>query len=145
MKRISSICIMIAVFLMVGCGKNNVKVPSIEEYSWTMFSVQSGEDGQTIACGERGESILDTAKKIELTCVASDGNLTIKDKTNGKSYFGTYKFSESSSQAVIYEVVIDGKEGMAVTSMTKYQNGEEEPTFIISLEECSINFYADDF
>lgn len=134
-----------ALLLMVGCSKTNANVPSIEEYTWTMFSVQSSEDGQAIAYGERGDSTLDTAEKIELTCVASNGSLTITDKTNGKSYSGTYKFSESSSQAVIYEVVVDGKEGMAVASKTTYQNGGEEPTFIISLEECSINFYADDF
>lgn len=142
MRRII-ISIIFVLLLMTGCGKNNESVPHIESHTWSMFSVQSAEDGQAIAYGEYGSSTLDTAKKIELICVANDGSLTITDKTNGKSYFGTYKFSESSSQSVIYEVVVDGKEGMAVTSMTTYQNGDEKPTFIISLETCSINFYAE--
>lgn len=40
-------------------------------------------------------------------------------------------------------VIVDGMEGRAVVSMTAYQSVEEEPTFIISLEEYSINFYAE--
>ena len=85
----------------------------------------------------------DEAKQMELTCTANNGNLSIADKTNNKSYSGTYKHKETSTESVIYEVEIDGMEGMAVVSMTAYQNGEEEPTFIISLEEYSINFYAE--
>lgn len=143
MRRISSICMLLTLLLMVGCGKTNANVPSIEEYTWTMFSVQSAEDGQVIAYGERGDSTLDTAKKIELTCVVSDGSLTITDKTNGKSYSGTYRLKDTSSQAVIYDVVIDEKEGIAVVSMTTYNDDSGEPTFIIRLDDYAVNFYAE--
>jgi len=142
MKRISVI-IILALMLLVGCGKKSDSILKIEEYKWTMFSVQSKEDGMAIAYGERGSSTLDTAKQLELTCIAENGSLSIADKTNNKSYSGIYKHKETSTESVIYEVEIDGMEGMAVVSMTSYQNGEEEPTFIISLEEYSINFYSE--
>lgn len=141
MKRISVIMVL-TLLLLAGCGKNSKNLPKIEEYSWTMFSVQSKEDGQAIAYGERGSSTLDEAKQMELICTANNGNLNVIDKTNNKSYAGTYTVRETSAQSVIYDVEIDGMEGMAVISMTTYQNGEE-PTFIISLEEYSINFYAE--
>lgn len=142
MKRIS-IIIILALMLLAGCGQKSDSILKIEEYKWTMFSVQSKEDGMAIAYGERGSSTLDTAKQLELTCTAENGSLSIADKTNNKSYSGIYKHKETSTESVIYEVEIDGMEGMAVVSMTSYQNGEEEPTFIISLEEYSINFYAE--
>lgn len=142
MKRISVIIVFVLMFL-VGCGQKSDAVPKVEEYKWTMFSVQSKEDGMAIAYGERGSTTLDEAKQIELTCTADNGSLSIADKTNNKSYSGTYRHKETSTESVIYEVEIDGMEGMAVVSMTSYQNGEEEPTFIISLEEYSINFYAE--
>ena len=142
MKRISVI-IILALMLLVGCGKKSDSILKIEEYKWTMFSVQSKEDGMAIAYGERGSSTLDTAKQLELTCIAENGSLSIADKTNNKSYSGIYTHKETFTESVIYEVEIDGMEGMAVVSMTSYQNGEEEPTFIISLEEYSINFYSE--
>lgn len=142
MKRISAVVIF-ALLLISGCSKNNANVPKIEEYEWMMFSVQSMEDGQALVYGKRSSSTLDTTKQMELTCTADNGSLTITDKTNNKSYSGTYKLTETSSQSNIYEVVVNGMEGMAVVSMTTYRNGEDEPTFIISLEEYSINFYAE--
>ena len=142
MKRISVI-IVFALMFLVGCGQKSDAIPKIEEYKWTMFSVQSKEDGMAIAYGERGSSTLDGAKQMEMTCTADNGSLSIADKTNNKIYSGTYKLTETSSQSNIYDVIVDGMEGMAVVSMTSYQNGEEEPTFIIRLEEYSINFYAE--
>lgn len=141
MKRLSVIMIL-ALLFSAGCCKTEENVPKIEDYEWRMFSVQSMEDGQGLAYGECGGSTSETAKQIELTCAAKNGNLTITDKTNTKTYSGTYSLAEKSSQASIYEIVIEGMEGMAVVSMTTYQNGKEEPTFIISLEDYAVNFYA---
>ncbi len=141
MKRLG-ILIVTILLLMCGCGKDDVNIPKIDEYEWLMSSIQCNEtDGQAIAYGERGSSTLDTAMKLEMTCAANSGKLIITDKTNNKSYTGTYEFEDTSTQSAIYKVVIDGKEGMAVVSITTYQDGSDEPTFIISLEGYAINFY----
>ena len=123
MKRISVIIVFVLMFL-AGCGKKSDAIPKIEEYKWTMFSIQRKEDGQALAYGERGNSTLDEAKQMELTCTADNGSLSVVDKTNNKSYSGTYRHKETSTESVIYEVEIDGMEGMAVVSMTSYQNGD---------------------
>ena len=119
-------------------------MPKIEDYNWVMTSVQSMEtEGQAIAYGERGSSTLDTAKQIEMFCRAQNGKLTVTDQTNNKIYTGTYKFNGTDPQSSVYEVVIAGKEGMAVVAMTTYHDGSQNPTFIISLGDYTINFFAE--
>ena len=76
-------------------------------------------------------------------CRAQNGKLTVTDQTNNKTYTGTYKFNGTDPQSSVYEVVIDGKEGMAVVAMTTYHDGSQNPTFIISLGDYTINFFAE--
>ena len=64
MKKIVMLLVLL-VFFLTGCSS---RIPHIEDYSWVMTSVQSGEDGQAVAYGESGSSTLDTAKKS--TCTA---------------------------------------------------------------------------
>lgn len=141
MKKAGLLIILLLLFL-IGCSRSNV--PKIEDYNWVMTSVQSMEtEGQAIAYGERGSSTLDTAKQIEMLCRAQNGKLTVTDQTNNKTYTGTYKFNGTDPQSCVYEVVIDGKEGMAVVAMTTYHDGSQNPTFIISLGDYTINFFAE--
>ena len=135
------LCWVVALLFLTGCSNSNV--PRIEDYTWTMTSVQSKEtNGQVVAFGDRGSSTLASAKQIELTCTAQNGNLTFNDQTNHTTYTGTYKLSETEPQSSIYQVVVEGKEGVAVVAMTVYQDGSEEPTFIINLDEYTVNFFA---
>lgn len=139
MKKISLFLALLLLFLS-GCRSN---VPRIEEYSWDMTSVQSKEDGgQAIAFGERGSSTLTSAQQVELICVAKNGSLTLTDQTNNKTYTGTYQFIQTDPQSSIYEVIVDGKEGMAVVAMTSYQDGNQEATLIINLGIYTLNFFA---
>lgn len=140
MKKLASCWVVILLFL-TGCSNSNV--PRIEDNTWIMTSVQSKEtNGQVVAFGDRGSSTLASAKQIELTCTAQNGNLTFSDQTNHTTYTGTYKLNETDPQSSIYQVVVEGKEGVAVVAMTTYQDGSEEPTFIINLNEYTINFFA---
>lgn len=141
MKKIGFFLVMIMLFV-TGC--NNSKVLRIDAYDWVMSSVQSmAEKGQVVAFGERGSSTLDTAKKVEFVCKAENGKLMLSDQTNDKNYTGTYKLSQTDSQSSICQVIVEGKEGMAVVSMTSYHNGKQEPTCIISLGDYSINLFAE--
>lgn len=134
------LCLVVLLFL-TGCSNGNV--PRIEDYNWIMTSVQSKEtNGQVVAFGDRGSSTLASAKQIKLACTAQNGNLTFSDQTNHTTYTGTYKLSETDPQSSIYQVVVEGKEGVAVVAMTTYQDGSKEPTFIINLDEYTVNFFA---
>lgn len=140
MKKAGLLLVFLLV-LLTGCAG---KVPTIDEYSWVMTSVQSMEaGGQAVAYGERGSSTLETAKQIELLCEAEGGNLTLTDRTNHRTYTGTYQRSKDSPQGVIYEVTMEGQEGYAAVGMTTYQDGRQEPTLIFNLGDYAVNFFAE--
>ena len=132
---------MISLLFLGGCSKNSV--PKMEDYEWVMTSVQSNEDGRVIAFGGRKSSTFDSAEQVELTCQAESGILTLTDQTNSKIYTGTYKLTQTDPQSSIYEVIVNGNEGMAVVAMTTYNDGNQEPTFIVNLGDYSINFSAE--
>ena len=142
MKKII-LLLVLAIFLLFLIGCRNDHVPRIEEYNWVMTSVQSMDaDGRVIAFGERGSSTLSSAKLVELTCTAENGQITLIDQTNSKTYVGTYKRTQTDPSSSIYEVVVNGKEGHAVVAMTSYHDGSQEPTLIIDFGEYTINFFA---
>ena len=126
--------------LLAGCSS---KMPKIDEYTWVMTSVQSMEaGGQAVAYGEKGSSTLEGAKQIELVCEAQGGNLTLTDRTNDRTYTGTYQQSQRDSKSTIYEVNVDGTSGVAVSAMTTYQDGTQDPTLIFNLGDYTVNFFA---
>lgn len=140
MKKAGLLLVFLLV-LLTGCAS---KAPKINEYSWVMTSVQSMEaGGQAVAYGERGSSTLEGAKQMELLCQAKDGKLTLTDRTNGRTYTGTYQQSQSDPKSTIYEIEVDGTTGMAAVAMTTYQDGSQDPTLILNLGEYAVNFFAE--
>lgn len=138
-KRLSALIPLI--LLLAGCGGRDV--PKIDEYMWEMTSVQSiEENGQAVAYGERGHSILADAVQLDMDCVAENGVLTVTDHTNQITYTGTYRLRNTDPRAVSYDIVLDGKEGIAVAAMTTYHDGTQNSTFIINLGDYAINFFA---
>lgn len=139
MKR-AGLLLALLLVLLTGCSS---KTPKIDEYTWVMTSVQSMEaGGQAVAYGEKGSSTLEGAKQIELVCEAQDGNLTLTDRTNDRTYTGTYQESQRDSKSTIYEVSVDGTSGVAVVAMTTYQDGTQDPTLIFNLGDYTVNFFA---
>jgi len=145
LKQCVSICCLI-LLLLTGCSTNEGKqsnLPSIEQYDWEMTTVQSVEaEGQAIAYGPGESSTLDTAVEILLSCTAKNGELTLNDETNGASYSGTYKLTDTSQESLIYEVTVGETAGMAVVAMTTYHDESQVPTLIISLGDYALNFFA---
>lgn len=139
MKKISLIlCILLV--LLTGCSKNNV--PKIENHSWLMSTVQRADaEGQVIAYSTNDNSTMESAVHLELECTAKDGIITIVDKSNSKTYTGRYKLENADSQSTIYKIMIEETEGMAVVSITTYNDGSQKPTFIISLGGYTLNFF----
>ena len=139
MKR-AGLLLALLLVLLTGCSS---KAPKIDEYTWVMTSVQSMEaGGQAVAYGEKGSSTLEGAKQIELVCEAQGGNLTLTNRTNDRTYTGTYQQSQRDSKSTIYEVDVDGTNGMAVAAMTTYQDGTQDPTLIFNLGDYTVNFFA---
>lgn len=139
MKR-AGLLLVLLLLLLVGCSS---KTPKIDEYTWVMTSVQSMETGgQAVAYGEGGSSTLEGAKQVELICKAQGGTLTLTDRTNDRTYTGTYQQSQRDSKSTIYEVEVDGTSGVAVAAMTTYQDGTKDPTLILNLGDYTVNFFA---
>ncbi|MGN9097364.1 hypothetical protein [Flintibacter porci] len=139
MKR-AGLLLALLLVLLTGCSS---KTPKIDEYTWVMTSVQSMEaGGQAVAYGEGGSSTLEGAKQIELVCEAQGGNLTLTERTNDRTYIGTYQQSQRDSKSTIYEVDVDGTSGVAVAAMTTYQDGTQDSTLIFNLGDYTVNFFA---
>ena len=130
------------IFTLNSCGSNDI--PKIETNVWAMSSIQSMDNnGEILIDGVDKNDLSDDATVLALTCLAQDGILTITDQTNNKSYMGTYKLDESNASSNIYSIVLDNHEGMAVVSLTTYQNGAETDTLIIRLQDYTLTFFAD--
>lgn len=140
MKR-TKLLLLVMLFMMlftVGCTKK--VTPAVEDNTWLMSSVQSIEDnGKIIACSESLKDVFEDAVYMELVCMADNGALTIKDKTNNKTYSGTYKLAHSTYESTSYEITLNGSLGNAVVSYTVYENNRQL-TLIISIEDYAITF-----
>ena len=75
-----------------------------------------------------------------MTLIAKDGEITVTNETNNKTYKGTYKIQQKTSKSVDYEVIIDGVTGYATVAQTEYYDGSEIPTLPINLGNYSLYF-----
>lgn len=140
MKRIKLLLLVMlfTMFFMAGCTKK--VTPAVEDNTWLMSSVQSIEDnGKIIACSESLKNVFEDAVYTELICTADNGALTIKDKTNNKTYSGTYKLAHSTYESTSYDIMLNSSSGNAVVSYTVYDNNRQL-TLIISIEAYAITF-----
>jgi len=144
MKKLS-ILICFIVLVLAGCSNKESttgNVPNIEDNTWQMTTVQSIEaDGQVIVHAPGTVGVPDTSVEVVLKCAAADGDITLTDEANGNTYTGTYELTDTSQETRIYEIVVGDSEGMAVVSMTTYQDERQTPTLIISLDDYALNFF----
>lgn len=141
MKRTKLLLVIMlfTVFFATGCTKEDT--PVIEDNTWLMSSVQSLEDsGKIIAYGDSLNNIFEDAVYTELILRADNGTLIIEDKTNDKTYNGTYKLTASTYEATSYDITVNGRQGNAIVSYTVYENGKQ-PTLIISVEAYAVTFF----
>ncbi len=144
MKKSLSIILMLCfVFVLSAC---NTDVVAIEDYEWKMRAVMSNdieeaqnEDELVVAVGEADEAH-PNAKVIDITMVAKNGEITVKDITNNKTYSGTYKAQNKTPKGTDYEITIDGVKGYATVAPTEYYDDTEIPTLPINLGKYSLYF-----
>lgn len=144
MKKILSVFLMsFIVFTLSAC---NADVVAIEDYEWKMRTVASNDieaaqapDKLIIAVGEADELYPD-AEIVDMTLTAKDGEITITDTTNGKTYNGTYEVMQKTPKGTDYEIIIDGVTGYATVAPTEYYDGSEIPTLPINIDGYSLYF-----
>lgn len=143
MRRIFLFLVALLLFLP-GCGSLS-KVPRLQDYAWSLSSVQSvAQNGQVIAC-QPGEGAFwgnADAKEIEWECIASKDTLVFVDKATGKRVTGEVRQMEATPESNVYEGKIGEKTVIAVVAMTTYADQSQRPTFILKLEEYILNFYS---
>lgn len=144
MKKILSVFLMsFIVFALSACNADVVK---IEDYEWEMRTVMSNDtesaqyqDELVVAVGEADELYPD-AEIVDMTLTAKDGEITITDTTNGKTYNGTYEVMQKTPKGTDYEIIIDGVNGYATVAPTEYYDGSEIPTLPINIDGYSLYF-----
>ena len=144
MKKILSVLfVSLTVFALSAC---NADVVEIEDYEWKMRTVMSNDteatqyqDELVVAVGEADELYPD-AEIVDMTLTAKDGEITITDSTNDKTYNGTYEVMQKTPKGTDYEIIIDGATGYATVSPTEYYDGSEIPTLPINIDGYSLYF-----
>ena len=144
MKKIISIFLMLTfTFALSACNSDEF---AIEDYEWKMrtvmrndIEVAQNEDELVVAVGEADELYPD-AEIVDLTLTAKNGEITVTDTTNNKTYNGTYKVSQETPDGTDYEVTIDGVSGNATVAPTGYYDDPEIPTLPINIGNYSIYF-----
>lgn len=141
MRKIASFILLLILIFTTGCS--GFSSPKIEDYTWEMSSVAYVEDEQLVmvAVGE-SDPVYPEAKVIDMILTASSGKITITDKTNNKTYEGTYEVESKNHESTIYKITLDGKDGYATVAMTTYADDSETPTLPINLGDYSMYFYA---
>ena len=146
MKRI--ILSAMLVFLLVGTiGCNTEDSINIEGHDWHLTFVLSSEDGKVVGCApEHYEAHKDDVniQEMDLDCIVSDGTYTIIDATSSTEYSGTYEIMEENKESIIYTLTSREKTGMAVTSITKGDDGSKTPTLIITMDGYDLNFQSEE-
>lgn len=144
MKKILSMFLTtIMIFTLSACGGD---VVAIEDYEWKMRTVASNDieaaqapDELIIAVGE-ADALYPEAEIVDLTLNAKDGAITITDRTNNKTYSGTYEVQQKTPKGTDYEIIINGVSGYATVSPTEYYDGSEIPTLPININGYSLYF-----
>lgn len=144
MKKVLSMFLTtIMIFTLSACSGD---VVAIEDYEWKMRTVASNDietaqapDELIVAVGEADELYPD-AEIVDMTLTAKDGEITITDTTNGKTYNGTYEVMQKTPKGTDYEIIIDGVNGYATVAPTEYYDGSEIPTLPINIDGYSLYF-----
>lgn len=144
MKKILSVLfVSLTVFALSAC---NADVVEIEDYEWKMRTVMSNDteaaqyqDELVVAVGEADELYPD-AEIVDMTLTAKDGEITITDSSNDKTYSGTYEVQQKTPKGTDYEIIIDGVTGYATVSPTEYYDDSEIPTLPINIDGYSLYF-----
>lgn len=145
MRKITVLVLAIVMtMLLSACGIKGKPVVYIDSYEWKLQSVMNNDTGVAdeeivIAVGEQDE-LYPNAKVVDVVLTTNNGEITLTDATNNKTYTGTYKMTEETSKSATYEIVIDDIEGIATITITEHFGNRLTPTLPINLGEYTVYF-----
>lgn len=130
---------------LVACG--NTDSYAFDGHNWNMTTIQSvKQNGDFVAYAPSDDTFdkeaYPNAVAVEMTCSAKNGTFSIANKTDGKTYEGTYKTTSRSKGSTIYEIEIGEQKGTAVVSETKYNDESKNIVLIISIGDYALNFQS---
>ena len=144
MKKISLLLALILSLSLFSCG--TPRAPEVTDNEWQLGSVTTNLNGYTellyvsdgyVAFFGEGNDV----PRIDCTLVAQRGALTITDKTNGKTYTGTYGDEEEfSPDATAYRIAINGTRGRALTQRLADKDGNDVYTMSFSIGDYELFF-----
>lgn len=124
----------------------NADTAAIEDYEWQIravmrndMEVAQNEYELVVAVGEADE-LYPNAEIVDMTLTAKDGEITVTDASNNKTYNGTYTTMQKTPDGTDYKVTIDGISGYATISPTGYYDDQEIPTLPINIGDYAIYF-----
>ena len=101
-------------------------MPDIDNRTWELSYAQQAvapyfvvAHGKDFDVSGKKDPMYSASKPIELILEAKNGKLILTDKTNGKTYEGTYESNSGRFGKRSYNIVIDGVEGSANMSTYK--------------------------
>lgn len=137
MKKISLLLALLLSLSLFSCG--TPRAPEVTDNVWRLASVISNENSYTrllyvsdsyVAFFGEGADV----PRIDCVLTAERGTLTIEDRTNGKTYTGTYGDEEEfSPDATAYRIVIGGKKSRALTQRLADKDGNPIYTMSFSI------------
>lgn len=133
-----AVCVAVIVFLILS-------FPDIENRTWVLSYAQQTEapylvvaNGKDFDVSAMQDPIFSSSEQVELICEAKDGTLRLTDKTNGKTYEGSYQRASDggarSFREARYTVVIEGTNGTASI------NPGAHPTLFVSVDGYCLHF-----
>ena len=152
MRKITVLVLTVLMILsMTACGINGKAVVNIESYEWKMRAVMKTgkeesdvpDDELVIAVGEQDELSPD-AKVADIMLTAKNGEITLTDATNNKTFAGTYEMTEETSKSVTYAIIIDNIAGSATIKTEEHIGNRLTPTLPVELGDYTVYFLPDE-
>ncbi|MCD8190495.1 MAG: hypothetical protein LUD78_09810 [Clostridiales bacterium] len=121
------------------CGSSTQT--TIDQYEWTLNTVQSDSDGgEVVACDVDYLASYPAAAEVSFSCAAREGTLVLTDHASGQVYSGTYAEDTANADSLLYTVQFDDSTGNATSALTKYAGGGSAPTLVLSVDGYTMYF-----
>ncbi len=122
MKKVISLLLIMILFLS-GCS--GTQKDSLANISWNFSRIVDTQTGVTVFSSEKENSKYNTAKVTDLSCMADDNKITIKDNATGNEWTLDYSKNTTAktnnTEGVIYDISYTSEEktltGYATTGL----------------------------
>lgn len=130
MKKVLSLIFAFVFIITTFSACKNDEV-NIEDFEWKLTSVTKLDE----------KELNISAENVILT--AGDGELLLWDKTNNETFNGAYEELLVTDNSDDYKIFLDGKEGYINVTKTIYEDKNEEPLLIMTIDGYDLYFHVE--